>query len=113
MDMGNLCLPMEMNTTIEIHVLQIISNAGDGAQVSLREIVTHILTINIDVIIALDHILRVSIHLVLSSSVTTYENGKVERVYGLTLLCKYLVQNKDGVSLDPLVLMNQDKVLME
>eukprot|EP01018_Ginkgo_biloba_P020385 Gb_28237 [translate_table: standard] len=114
MDMGNfLCLPMERNTTIKIYVLQIIANAGDGDQISLKEIVAHILTTNIDVIITLDHILRVSIHLILSSSITTYENGKVERVYGLTSLCKYLLQNKDGVSLDPLVLMNQDKVLME
>eukprot|EP01018_Ginkgo_biloba_P012159 Gb_36959 [translate_table: standard] len=115
MELGNFsCLPMAMKAAVELDVLQIIANAGPGAQISPREIVTHIPTENPDAAITLDRILRVlASHSVLSSSVTTDENGKAERVYGLTPLCKYLVQNKDGVSLAPLVLMNQDKVFME
>eukprot|EP01018_Ginkgo_biloba_P000302 Gb_06797 [translate_table: standard] len=109
MDIGNLsCLPMALKIIIEIDILQIIANDGDGAQISPREI-TYIPIINIDDIITLDQILRVlAIHLVLIFLATIYKNEKVERVYGFNLLYKYLIQKKDGVSLDPFVLMNQE-----
>nr|WEG19587.1 caffeic acid O-methyltransferase [Picea asperata] len=115
MELGNFsCLPMGMKAAIELDVLQIIANAGNGVQLSPRRIVAHIPTTNPDAAITLDRILRVlASHSVLSCSVTTDENGKAERLYGLTPLCKYLVKNQDGVSLAPLVLMNQDKVLMD
>jgi len=115
MELGNFsCLPMGMKAAIELDVLQIIANAGNGVQLSPRQIVAHIPTTNPDAAITLDRILRVlASHSVLSCSVTTDENGKAERLYGLTPLCKYLVKNQDGVSLAPLVLMNQDKVFME
>ena len=108
------CLPMAMKAAVELDVLQIIANAGNGVQLSPTQIVAYMPTRNPDAAITLDRILRVlASHSVLSCSVTTDENGKAERLYGLTPLCKYLVKNQDGVSLAPLVLMNQDKVLME
>ncbi|KAJ6874436.1 caffeic acid 3-O-methyltransferase 3-like [Populus alba x Populus x berolinensis] len=39
--------------------------------------------------------------------------GKLKRLYGLASVCKFLTKNEDGVSVNPLCLMNQDKVLME
>ncbi|KAL9667667.1 hypothetical protein QQ045_002030 [Rhodiola kirilowii] len=39
--------------------------------------------------------------------------GKLERVYGLAPVCKFLVKNEDGVAISALALMNQDKVLMD
>lgn len=115
MELGNFsCLPMGMKAAIELDVLQIIANAGNGVQLSPRQIVAHIPTTNPDAAITLDRILRVlASHSVLSCSVTTDENGKAERLYGLTPLCKYLVKNQDGISLAPWVLLNQDKVCME
>ena len=114
MELGNFsCLPMAMKAAIELDVLQIMANVGNGSQLSPRQIVARIPTTNPDAAITLDRILRVlASHSVLSCSVTTDENSKAERLYGLTALCKYLVKNQDGVSPAPLVLMNQDRVLM-
>eukprot|EP00253_Pinus_taeda_P005191 PITA_05191 len=108
------CLPMAMKAAVELDVLQIIANAGNGVQLSSTQIVAHIPTTNPDAAITLDRILRVlSSHSVLSCSVTTNESVKAERFYGLTPLCTYLVKNQDGISLAPLVLMGQDKVPTE
>ncbi|KAM3319680.1 hypothetical protein P3S67_006880 [Capsicum chacoense] len=43
----------------------------------------------------------------------TLPDGRVERLYSLAPVCKFLTKNGDGVSVAPLLLMNQDKVLME
>ncbi|GLJ55158.1 hypothetical protein SUGI_1183880 [Cryptomeria japonica] len=109
------CLPMAIKAATELDVLQIIANAGDGIQVSPTQIVSQIPNVtNPDAAITLDRILRVlASHSLLNCSVTTGKNGKPERLYGLTPLCKYLVQNKDGLSLAPLALMNQDKVFID
>ncbi|GLJ55159.1 hypothetical protein SUGI_1183890 [Cryptomeria japonica] len=109
------CLPMAMKAAIELDVLQIISTAGSGLQISPTQIVAQIPNVtNPDAAITLDRILRVlASHSLLSCSLSIDQNGKPERLYGLTPLCKYLVQNKDGLSLAPLALMNQDKVFMD
>ncbi|XP_057821994.1 caffeic acid 3-O-methyltransferase-like [Cryptomeria japonica] len=109
------CLPIVIIAAIELDALQIIANAGDGLQVSPAQIVSQIPNVtNPDATITLDRILRVlASHSLLNYSVSTYKNGKPERLYGLTPLCKYLVQNKDGLSLAPLALMNQDKVFID
>jgi len=115
MELANLsCLLMAVKAAVELDVLQIIANAGNGVQLSPTQIVAHIPTTNPDAAITLDRILRVlASHSVLSCSVTTNENGKAERFYGITPMCKYLVNNQDGVSLAPLALMNQEKLFME
>ena len=109
MELGNFsCLPMAMKAAIELDVLQIIANAGNGVQLSPGQIVAHIPTTNPDhAAISLDRILRVlASNSVLSSSVTTDESGKADRIYGLTPLCKCLIKNHDGVSLVPWLSMN-------
>eukprot|EP01018_Ginkgo_biloba_P030052 Gb_09767 [translate_table: standard] len=91
-----------------------IYNIGDGSQISPGEIVTHIPTINIYTTITLDQILKVLfIHLGLRSSVKNNKNGNSKRFYGLNPFYKYLMYNKDGVFIYSLVLLNQDKVLIE
>ncbi|XP_059070717.1 caffeic acid 3-O-methyltransferase-like [Cryptomeria japonica] len=108
-------LPVAINDVIELVALQIMANAGDGLQVSPAHIVSQIPNVtNPDASITLDMILRVlASHSLLSCSVSTYKNGKPKRLYGLTPLYKYLVQNKDGLSLAQLALMNQDKVFID
>ncbi|KAK2637375.1 hypothetical protein Ddye_032167 [Dipteronia dyeriana] len=44
---------------------------------------------------------------------TLLDDGKFEGLYGFAPLCKFLINNKDGVSLRDVFLLNQDKVLME
>lgn len=62
----------------------------------------------------IDRILRLlASYSILTSSLHTYEDGRVETHYGLAPVCKFLTRNEDGVSLAPLLVMLQDKVLME
>ncbi|GLJ55157.1 hypothetical protein SUGI_1183850 [Cryptomeria japonica] len=42
-----------------------------------------------------------------------YKIGKPDRLHGLTPLCKYLVQNNNGLSLVPLVVMDQENVFTD
>jgi caffeic acid 3-O-methyltransferase len=110
----NFTISISSEAAIELDVFQIIANAGNGVQLASTQIVARIPTTNPDAAISLDRILKVlASHSVLSCSVTMDENGKAEGLYGLTPLCKYLVKNRDGISLAPWVLMNQDKVFME
>ncbi|KAJ3690540.1 hypothetical protein LUZ61_019704 [Rhynchospora tenuis] len=51
---------------------------------------------------------------VVNCAVEINDNSKtVTRLYGPAPVCKWLTKNEDGVSVAPLLLMNQDKVLME
>lgn len=62
----------------------------------------------------LDRILRLlASYSILTCSPSNDKDGHVERLYGLAPVCKFLVKNQDNVSIAPLVLLNQDKVLME
>ncbi|PIA40018.1 hypothetical protein AQUCO_02500025v1 [Aquilegia coerulea] len=108
-------LPMVLKAVIELDVLEIIAKAGEGAYISPTEIASQISTSNPQAPVMLDRMLRLLVsHNVLSCNLPTLEDGRVvERLYGLAPVCKFLVKNEDGVSMAPLLLMNQDKVLME
>ncbi|KAJ6969517.1 caffeic acid 3-O-methyltransferase 3-like [Populus alba x Populus x berolinensis] len=90
-------LPMVLKTAIELDLLEIMAKAGPGALLSPSDIASHLPTKNPDAPVMLDHL----------------PDGKVERLYGLASVCKFLTKNEDGVSVNPLCLMNQDKFLME
>eukprot|EP00268_Persea_americana_P061052 TRINITY_DN7669_c0_g1_i1.p1 TRINITY_DN7669_c0_g1~~TRINITY_DN7669_c0_g1_i1.p1 ORF type:complete len:273 (+),score=42.03 TRINITY_DN7669_c0_g1_i1:3-821(+) len=62
----------------------------------------------------LDRMLRLlSCYSILTCSLVTREDGRVERLYGLAPVCKFLTKNGDGVSFAPFLVMNHDKVFME
>ncbi|XP_058086976.1 caffeic acid 3-O-methyltransferase-like [Magnolia sinica] len=107
-------LPMALKAAIELDVLEIIAKGGPGAHLSPYEIASQLPTQNPEAPTMLDRILRLlASYSVLTCSLLTHDDGRVERLYGLAPVCKFLVKNQDGVSIAPLVLMNQDKVLME
>ncbi|XP_077233155.1 caffeic acid 3-O-methyltransferase-like [Tasmannia lanceolata] len=107
-------LPMTLKAAIELQVLEIIANAGPGAHLSPSQIASHLPTQNPDAPAMLDRILRLlASYSILTCSVVTQNNGKFERLYGLAPACKFLVQNQDGVSIAPFLLLIQDKVFME
>ncbi|PIA38203.1 hypothetical protein AQUCO_02800105v1 [Aquilegia coerulea] len=109
-----LVLPMVMQGAIELGVFDIIAKAGPGAQLSPKIIASYLPTQNPNAHSMLDRILRLlTSYDVLTSSVVTNDNGLVERLYGLAPVCKYFVQNEDGVSLFPIMLLIQDKVFMD
>nr|WME87918.1 O-methyltransferases [Ardisia japonica] len=107
-------LPMILKSAIELDLLEIIAKAGEGAFLSPKEIVKEIPTRNPEAAVMLDRILRLlASYSVLKCVVRETEDGAPERLYGVAPVCKYLTRNEDGVSMAGLLLMNQDKVLME
>lgn len=107
-------LPMVLKSAIELDLLEIMAKAGPGAHISPSELAAHLPTKNPDAPVMLDRMLRLlASYSILTCSVRTLPEGRVERLYGLGPVCKFLTKNDDGVSVAPLCLMNQDKVLME
>ncbi|PHU23581.1 Caffeic acid 3-O-methyltransferase [Capsicum chinense] len=84
-------LAMVLKSALELDLLEIMAKAGQGAFISPCELATQLPSKNSE----------------------TLPDGRVERLYSLTPVCKFLTKNGDGVSVAPLLLMNQDKVLME
>ncbi|XP_054799823.1 caffeic acid 3-O-methyltransferase [Prosopis cineraria] len=107
-------LPMILKSALELDLLEIIAKAGPNAQASPSDVASQLPTKNPDAAVMLDRMMRLlASYNVLTCSVRTLPDGKIERLYGLAPVAKYLVKNEDGVSIAPLNLMNQDKVLME
>lgn len=108
-------LPMVLKSAIELDLLELIKKAGPGAYVSPSELASQLPTQNPEAHVMLDRILRLlASYSVLKCTLKNLpDGGGVERLYGLSPVCKYLTKNEDGVSMAPLLLMNQDKVLME
>ncbi|KAH9724435.1 Flavone 3'-O-methyltransferase 1 [Citrus sinensis] len=107
-------LPMVLKSAIELDLLEIIAKSGPDAFMSPKDIASQLPTKNPDAHIVLDRILRLlASYSVLNCSLRNLPDGKVERLYGLAPVCKFLTKNEDGVTLSDLCLMNQDKVLME
>lgn len=107
-------LPMVLKSAIDLDLLETIAKAGPGAYVSAAQLAAELPKAdNPEAGVMLDRICR----LLASYSVLSCRLNKVgddvERLYGLAPVCKFLVKNEDGVSMAPLLLMNQDKVLME
>ncbi|KAF6137638.1 hypothetical protein GIB67_030530 [Kingdonia uniflora] len=107
-------VPMVLKSAIELDVLEIITKFGPGAHITPSAIASKLPTTNPEAHVMLDRMLRLlASYKVLTCTMHTLEDGRVERLYGVAPVCKFLVKNEDGVSMAPLVLMNQDKVLME
>ena len=107
-------LPMVLTSAIDLELLEIMAKAGPGAYVSPSELAAQLSTTNPDAPVMIDRILRLlTSYSVLKCDLRDLPEGGVERLYGLEPVCKFLTRNEDGVSMAPLALMNQDKVLME
>lgn len=107
-------LPMVLKTALDLDLLEIMAKAGPGAYLSPSDVASQLPTKNPDAPVMLDRVLRLlASYSILTYSLRNLPDGKVERLYGLGPVCKFLTKNEDGVSIGSLCLMNQDKVLME
>ncbi|XP_047313635.1 caffeic acid 3-O-methyltransferase-like [Impatiens glandulifera] len=114
-------LPMVLKSAIELDLLETIKNAGPGAYLSPSDLASRLMIISPKsntTPVMLDRILRLlATYSVLDCKLREIipgdESSVVERLYGLAPVSKFLTKNEDGVSMAPLLLMNQDKVLME
>ncbi|XP_042509163.1 caffeic acid 3-O-methyltransferase 1-like [Macadamia integrifolia] len=98
-------LPMALRAALELHVFDIIAEAGPRACLSPQDIASRLLTHNPDAPGLLDRMLRLLVsHSLLTCSVLSHDH----RVYGLAPASKLFVKNKDGASLAPYLLIIQD-----
>ncbi|XP_039143661.1 caffeic acid 3-O-methyltransferase-like [Dioscorea cayenensis subsp. rotundata] len=105
---------MALKAVIELNVLEVIAAAGPGARLLPEEIVSQIETTNPNAGEVLDRLLRfLASYNVLKCEVVDGEKGMMKRKYGLAPICRFFTKDEDGVSVAPLLLMNQDKVLVD
>ncbi|KAJ4958017.1 hypothetical protein NE237_025128 [Protea cynaroides] len=107
-------LPMVLRSVVELGILDIIAKAGPGAEISSSEITSQLSTQNLDAPVMVDRALRLlASYSVVTCSLKTYEDGRVERLYGQAPICKLFLKNEEDMgSFNNLMLMQQDKVIM-
>ncbi|KAH7668822.1 O-methyltransferase COMT-type protein [Dioscorea alata] len=106
-------VPMTFKTAIELNLFNIISTSP--TPLSATEIITFLPSSTPSTPLMLDRILRLlSSHSILTCSLSTDDpiSGTVTRRYSPSPVVKFLVQNKDGVSLSAVGLL-VDKALIE
>nr|DAD41932.1 TPA_asm: hypothetical protein HUJ06_016255 [Nelumbo nucifera] len=106
-------LPRALKVTTELDVFEIISRAGLDAYLSASEIALHLHIENPDATTMLDCVMSLlTSYYVLKCSLVNRDNDQVERRYGLAPVCIFFTNNQDGMSLQPLLLLIQDKLII-
>ncbi|KAK4436176.1 Caffeic acid 3-O-methyltransferase 1 [Sesamum alatum] len=107
-------MPAVLRTAVELGLLELIKSAGHGAFVSPAELAAQIPATNPQAHLMLDRILRLlAANNILNCSLRELPDGSVERRYSSAPVCEFLTRNEDGVSMAPLLLMNQGKICGE
>ncbi|XP_042509160.1 caffeic acid 3-O-methyltransferase-like [Macadamia integrifolia] len=98
--------PMVLKAAMDLHVFDIIAEAGTGACLSPLEIASRLPTQNPDAPRLLDRMLRLLVsHSLLTCTVISHDH----RIYGLASASKLLIKDKDGGSLAPMFHIVQDQ----
>ncbi|KAE8777820.1 Caffeic acid 3-O-methyltransferase [Hordeum vulgare] len=107
-------LPMTLKNAVELGLFDTLV-AADGELLSPAEVAAKLPSAaNPAAPDMVDRMLRLlASYNVVSCTMEEGEHGRLSRRYGAKPVCKFLTPNEDGVSMAPLALMNQDKVLME
>ncbi|KAE8806882.1 caffeic acid-O-methyltransferase [Hordeum vulgare] len=107
-------LPMTLKNAIELGMLETIVSA-DGKALSPSEVAAQLpCKANPDAPAMVDRMLRLlASHKVVTCHMEKGEDGLLTRRYSPAPVCKWLTPNEDGVSMAPMLLMVQDKVLMD
>ncbi|XP_022754232.1 caffeic acid 3-O-methyltransferase-like [Durio zibethinus] len=107
-------LPMSMHAAIQLGIFDIIAKAGPDAKLSPKELAAQLPTKNPEASSMLDRVLRVlASHGIVGCSLADDEEGNPQRLYSITPVSKFFVQNEDGFSLGPLMNLIQDKVYFD
>ncbi|KAJ4953714.1 hypothetical protein NE237_030546 [Protea cynaroides] len=92
--------PMVLKAAVELHVFDIIAEAGAGACLSTHDIVSRLPTQNPDAPRLLDCMMRLLVsHSLLTCTVLSHDH----KLYHLAPASKLLIKNKDGASFAPYV----------
>ncbi|KAK6937540.1 Plant methyltransferase dimerization [Dillenia turbinata] len=93
-------VPMVLNAAVELDVFKIIDEAGNGGQVSAKEIASRLPTNNPNASCLLDRMLHLlANHSFLTCTLHDLENGMIERLYGLGPASKFYLEDEHGGSL--------------
>ncbi|KAH1032953.1 hypothetical protein J1N35_045127 [Gossypium stocksii] len=107
-------LPFALKAAVDLDLFEIIAKSGPGSMVSAAEIVSRLPAKNPNAPEIIDHTLRfLTVHSVLDCKLVTDEDGNTTRLYGIASIGKYFVQNEDGISLVPMLLLNMDRHVFE
>ncbi|KAF0900685.1 hypothetical protein E2562_034391 [Oryza meyeriana var. granulata] len=107
-------LPMTLKNAIELGLLETLQGAG-GKLLTPAEVADKLPSkANPAAADMVDRMLRLlSSYNVVKCEMEEGKDGKLSRRYAAAPVCKWLTPNEEGVSMAALVLMNQDKILME
>ena len=90
-------IPFVLNAAIKLDLFAIIAGAGPAACMTSSEIASQLKTQDSDAPSRLDRMLRfLASHSLLTCPIRTLEDGKVERLYGLTPVCHFFLEKEDG-----------------
>lgn len=113
----SIALPMALQCAIELGVFEVLQKAGKDNYLSADDIVSRLTNINnpkaskmLDRILAL-----LASHSVLNWRIIPHEDNhfdSFQRHYSITCVAKFFTPNSDGVSLTPLIALNNDKVIL-
>ncbi|KAK3013425.1 hypothetical protein RJ639_010237 [Escallonia herrerae] len=102
-------LPMVLKAAYELDVLEIMAKAS--AQLTSREVASHLPTQNPEAPAMLERVLRfLASNSFLTCTLVTDEEGNAKRLYGLAPICKFFVRDQNGASMAPFMLFLHDKV---
>ncbi|XP_042509377.1 caffeic acid 3-O-methyltransferase-like [Macadamia integrifolia] len=102
--------PMVLKAAMDLHVFDIIAEAGPGACLSPLEIASRLPTQNPDAPCLLDRMLRLLVsHSLLTCTVISHDH----RIYGLAPASKLFIKDKDGGSLAPMFHIVQDQAIIK
>ncbi|AES82832.1 putative anthranilate N-methyltransferase [Medicago truncatula] len=110
---GSIVVPLALRSAIDLGIFDILSKAGNGAQLSADDIAVKIGTKNPEAATMLDRLLRLlASHSILNSYVPQHPQT-LERFYSLSNHSKYFVTDADGVSLGPTLALLLDNVFYQ
>ncbi|XVE62541.1 hypothetical protein DITRI_Ditri06bG0125900 [Diplodiscus trichospermus] len=106
-------IPLALRTAIDLDLLEVIAKAGTGCMLSPAEIVSSLPAKNPDAPTIIDRLLRfLAAHSILVCNLVTDKDGHSTRLYGISSIGKYFLQNEDGISLIPSLNMIFDERLI-
>ncbi|XP_039030489.1 caffeic acid 3-O-methyltransferase-like [Hibiscus syriacus] len=107
-------LPFVLRTAVDLDLLQTIAKPGPGSKVSVAEIVPKLPARNPNAPDMIDRILRfLTAHSILDCDLVTDQNGNTTRLYGISSIGRYFLQDEDGISLVPSLKISTDRRFFE
>lgn len=108
-------LPFALKAAIDLDLLEIIAKATTSSRkLSPAEIASHLAAKNPDAPSIIDRILRLlASHSIVTCNLVTGEDGHTQRLYGLTSLGTYFLQNEDGISFASQLTFSLEKCTIE